>query len=273
MPACFFLLTVVAFLFKLPLHSLLMTVKFHITSPLKLKRPVLVEGFPGLGLVGTISASYLVEKLKMEQIGYITSDNFPPLAAVHNYKPAYPARIYASKKHNLIVLISEFIIPLQAIYELAEKIHIYAKEMGVSQIVSLGGITMKQDDDNKVYAITSMDKLTAELERHHKVKLIKEGATTGVTGVLLAEGAIENFPVVSFLAQAHEETMDPHASAMVLEVLKSYLSLEFDTNELDKEAESLDIKMKELLARTKSATAHYKKNEEATSQDLGPMYG
>ena len=61
-----------------------MAVELHIIAKPKLKHPTLVEGFPGLGLVGTISASYLIEKLKMEPLGYITSDQFPPLAAVHN---------------------------------------------------------------------------------------------------------------------------------------------------------------------------------------------
>ncbi|MDE1798139.1 MAG: proteasome assembly chaperone family protein, partial [Candidatus Micrarchaeota archaeon] len=249
-----------------------MAVQFHMLTPLKMKNPVLIEGFPGLGLVGTISASYLIDKLKMDFVGYITSEQFPPLAAIHNHQPMFPARIYASKRHNLIVLISEFIVPLPAVYELSDKIRSFAKENNVRQIVSLGGITLK-GEPNKVYAIASSEKLVGELERHHQVQLIKEGATTGVTGVLLAQGAVENFPVVSFLAQAHEDYMDPRASATVLEVLKSYLSIEFDTSALDKEAATIEAKMKELMAKAKEAHAHYKKTAESAAPNLGPMYG
>ena len=67
-----------------------MAIEFHMLAKPKLKSPVLVEGFPGLGLVGTISASYLIEKLKMEPLGYIISEKFPPIAAVHNYRPLHP---------------------------------------------------------------------------------------------------------------------------------------------------------------------------------------
>lgn len=250
-----------------------MPVQFHVLHPVKMKNPVLIEGFPGLGLVGTISASYLVEKLKMDFVGYISSDQFPPLAAVHNHQPLHPARIYASKRHNLIVLIAEFIVPISAVYDLANQIHLFAKENNVSQIISLGGITLK-GEPHKVYGIASNAKLLADLERHHQVQLIKEGATTGVTGVLLAQGAIENFPVVSFLAQAHEDYMDPRASATVLEVLKSYLDLEFDTSALEQEASASEAKMKELMARAKEAHAHYKKTaEQGVPANLGPMYG
>ena len=252
-----------------------MTVQFHISKPAdirRLKSPVLVEGFPGLGLVGTISASYLVEKLKMDPAGYITSDQFPPLASIHDFKPNYPARIYISKKHNLIVLLSEFIIPVSACWELAQAIHDFSGEYNVRQIVSLGGINIK-GEENKVYGIASSAKLLAELERHHQVKLIKEGATTGVTGVLLAQGAMEGFPVVSFLAQAHEDFMDPKASALVLEVLKSYLSLEFETSTLEHEAVEAEAKLRDLMAKSKAAHVQYKKTAEISNPNLGPMYG
>lgn len=252
-----------------------MAVHLHIVHPVKLKNPIIIDGFPGLGLVGTISASYLVEKLKMDFVGYITSDLFPPLAAIHDHKPLYPARIYASKRHNLFVFVSEFIIPMGAVYDLADKLHAFAREHNARQIVSLGGITQK-GDESKVFAIASQESLLKDLERHHKVSLIKEGATTGVTGVLLAQGAIEGFPVVSFLAQAHEDYMDPRASALVLEVLKSYLDLEFDTATLDAEAAQMESKMKDVLAKAKATHTHYKKTADAHApqdSNLGPMYG
>ena len=185
-----------------------MAVEFHFVAKPKLRRPVLVEGFPGLGLVGTISASYLIEKLKMDPLGYITGDAFPPLAAVHNHRPLYPARMYYSQKHNLIVFVSEFVIPISAVNELAEKIYSLARKMRVRQIISLGGIAIKGAQDT-VYSIASMPKLSDGLEKLENVKMIKEGATTGVTGVLLARGAIDDYPVISLLAESHEGYMDP----------------------------------------------------------------
>ncbi len=249
-----------------------MAVDFHIIKPFKLKDPVLVEGFPGLGLVGTISASYLVEKLKMDFVGYVTSDQFPPLAAIHDYKPHFPARIYVSKKNNLIVLLSEFIVPVGACYELAQKVHEFSKENKVKQIVSLGGIHLKSEEP-KVYGIASQTGLLDALVKAGSVSLIKEGATTGVTGVLLAQGMVEGFPVVSFLAQAHEEYMDPKASAMVLEVLKTHLKLDFETKTLESEAAEIESKMKDMMARAKTSHAQYKKTAELGPESLGPMYG
>lgn len=249
-----------------------MAVKIVEVSPVNLKNPVIVEGFPGLGLVGTISASYLIEKLKMDLVGYVTSTEFPPLAAVHNYEPLYPSRIYASKKHNLIVLISEFVVPLPAVYGLADAVWDYAMEKRASKIISLGGISLKGEGD-KVYAIASDKKIVTDLERHHEVSLIKEGATTGVTGVLLTRGAMEKYPVISFLAPARGNYMDPRAAAIVLDVLKSYMKLTLDTTELEKESRDIEEKMKEMLARGKEARNHYQKTVEEHATNIGSMYG
>ncbi len=247
-----------------------MAIDFHITAKPKLKKPVLVEGFPGLGLVGTISASYLVEKLKMEPLGYITGDQFPPLAAVHNRRPLYPARMYYSIRHDLIVFISEFVIPIAAVNELADKIHDFAKKNRVSRIISLGGITIKGEQD-EVFAIASLPELIPALERLPSVKMIKEGATTGVTGVLLARGAVENYPVISLLAESQEGYMDPKAAAMVLEVLKAMLKFDIDTKTLENEAKAIDTKVKDVMSKAKTAHSDYKKVQDGAS--LGPMYG
>jgi len=247
-----------------------MAVEIHLVAKPKLKNPVLIEGFPGLGLVGTISASYLVEKLKMELLGYITSEVFPPLAAVHNHRPLYPARMYYSKKHDLVVFISEFVVPIAVVNELAEKIYDFSRKWKVRRIVSLGGITIKGEQD-EVYAISTLPEADRELERLKTVKLIKEGATTGVTGVLLARGAIDGYPVISLLAESREGYMDPKAAAMVLEVVKEMLKIGFDTSALENEARLIDGKLKDAIDRAKAAHGEYRRVQDGGG--LGPMYG
>ena len=247
-----------------------MAIEFHMLASPKLHAPVLIEGFPGLGLVGTISASYLVEKLQMEPLGYITGEQFPPLAAVHNKRPLFPARMYYSSKHNIIVFISEFVIPIMAVNELSEKIYEFAQKSKVRQVISLGGIAIKGEQDT-VYAISSLPELSAQLEKLPGVELIKEGATTGVTGVLLARGAVDKYPVVSLLAESQQGYMDPKASAMVLEALKALIKIDIDTATLEHEAAKIDTKVKEIVGKAKSAHSQYKKVE--NEGWLGTMYG
>jgi predicted ATP-grasp superfamily ATP-dependent carboligase len=104
--------------------------------------------------------------------------------------------------------------------------------------------------------------------------LVKEGVTTGVTGVLLARGAIERFPVVSFLSQASADYMDPMASVSVLECLKDYLNLKLDTSDLEKDAHEVEAKMKDLLLKAKQTSEHYRKTTKEASmhEELDGMY-
>ncbi len=246
-------------------------VKIIETKKISLKNPIIVEGFPGIGLVGTVSASYLVEKLKMEQIGYVTSRAFPPLAAVHNYLPMHPARVYASKQKNIIVILSEFVIPMMKVRNLAEVIFDYAKEKKAREIISLGGITIKGEQDT-VYAIASTPELAKKLGKIKNVSVIKEGATTGVAGVLLAIGAGIKYPVSSLLAEAHTEFMDPKGAAMVIEALNSMIGLKVDTSELETEANTIQDKMKDMIGKAKVVREQYKEAE-GKDHGMGSMYG
>ena len=246
---------------------LLSPVKIVETAAFDLDKPTLVEGLPGLGLVGTIAATYLVDKLKMEPLGYMVSDKFPPIAAIHNNIPLHPARIYKSKKYNMIVLLSEFIIPLNSVYPLSEAILDWAIEKKVGKIVSLGGIVIRGEQD-EVFGIASTQALVKELNANG-IKTIKEGATTGVNGVLLAECASRNFPAVSLLAEAKPDYMDPKGAALVIEALKRIVGLDIDTTDLVKESVELEKKMTDVLTKAKESGKHYK----ATGEEYGSMYG
>ena len=231
----------------------------------KLNNPILIEGFPGIGLVGTIAASFIVDKLGMEKYGYIVSEKFPPISAVHNFEPLHPARIYFSKQHNAFVLFSEFIIPLNAVYKLSNEILKWSKKQGVSKIISLGGITIRGEQD-EVFGIASTPELREELAKAG-IKLIREGATTGINGVLLAECASRNYPAASLLAEAKPDYIDPKGAALVLQALAKVTNIKVDVSELIEQAEFIEQKIKEILGKAKEAHESYKKTGE-----LGPMY-
>lgn len=231
------------------------------------KGGILIDGLPGIGLVGTIAASYVVQKLNMELIGYIYSSHFPPIVAIHNFKPTYPMRIYYSKKENIYVLLSEFVVPTVLVPYLSEAIFDFVKKNKIEKIISLGSITIKGEQDT-VYSIASSESDIKKLAKLPNVELIKEGATTGVTAMLLARGHIENFPVVSLLAEAREEYIDPGAASMVIKVLNKIIKPNIDTKTLDKEAEILERDMKKIVDHAKNEQTRYKKME-----SFGWMYG
>jgi uncharacterized protein len=65
------------------------------------KDPILIEGFPGIGLVGNIASQYIVHELDMTYLGAMNSKFFPPLAVLLGGVVNMPVRIYedAGQRH------------------------------------------------------------------------------------------------------------------------------------------------------------------------------
>ena len=63
-----------------------------------LSNSILIEAFPTVGLVSSIAGHFIIEQLKLEEIGTISSRYFMPAAVIHNGMPSPPVRIYAGKK-------------------------------------------------------------------------------------------------------------------------------------------------------------------------------
>jgi len=235
------------------------------TKSVETTNPILIQGFPGMGMIGTISSAYLAEKLGMELVGEIESDYFPPISAIHDYKPVSPARIYASEKHDLIVLFSEFVIPAEVVYELTQTILDYAKAKKARAIYSLAGIATQQPPTAAIHGIASTPKMS-ELLKKNGIELIKEGATQGVSGLLIAECASESYPAANILAET-QLPMDPKAAASLLEKLSEIIGVPIDTVELRKEGNQIESKMKDAMEKIQALHQDYKRME------TNPMYG
>ena len=68
-----------------------------IQNKTKLNAPILIAGFPGPGLVGSISTSYIINKLHMHQIACVESEFIVPGVIYVGGKLRHPFRLYANK--------------------------------------------------------------------------------------------------------------------------------------------------------------------------------
>lgn len=242
-----------------------MSLELRIVDKPKLTNPVVIEGFPGIGMIGTIAASYLAEKLEMNLCGYFSSPHFPPIAAIHDYKPVSPARIYCSEKHDLIVVFSELVIPAPLVVALSEKIIELAEKNKAKAIYSFAGIATPTPDE-KMYAIASTKKLVDEMKKQG-FELVKEGATQGVSGVLIAECAAAKFPAVNFMTQT-SAPLDPRGAAKLIDRVMPLIGVKVDTGQLVAEAEKVETKLKDAMDKMKQMHSDYSK-----MQGTNPMYG
>ena len=242
----------------------------------RLKNPLVILGFPGTGLVGSVAGAQLAESLAMPFGGYITSPEFAPLAAIHNYKPMPAARIHYSEKNNLVLVLSEMTIPVSSSLLVADKIFEFARSIGAREILSLGGISLKENK-NEVYFISSDPNGTRDAINRKIAKPIREGATTGVTGILLTKGAISRFKVTAILAEASEEYLDPGAAVNALKTFSLFTNIPVNTSALERDATILSETVKEAVVKSKMArrrgTGPATEEGGTSGNNPGSMYG
>jgi len=227
-----------------------------------LSNSMLVVAFPTVGLISSIAGHFIVDSLKLEEIGTIASRHFMPVTVIHKAKPSPPVRIYAGTKacgpdgtcEQLVVIISEFMPPMDIIKPLVNKILVWADEKGCKTIVALEGthaVGERKQKSLQVYGVGSTPKMKNVLKQY-KVEETQEGMITGVTGVLLYEGALIQRDVLCLLAEAHASYPDSRAAGNLLQKLDIMLpAIKIDPKPLYKEAKQIERNIRKFIEQSK----------------------
>lgn len=228
----------------------------HKFKEMHLKGATIINGFPTGGLVSTIAANYLIGALKLDQIGAIDSEAFPPVSMIYANKPKFPARIYAGEESKIVVFLSEFTPFPSLARPIAGTMFAWAKEHKCSRIIAPEVITIAEEDakDLEVYGVGSTDN-TREVMKKLGIKRFMRGMITGVSGVLLNEGRRIGFDVYSLVAAVKPDVSDARAAAKVTEVIgKLTPAIKIDVEPLYEEAEKIEKFIKRLREQARTAT-------------------
>lgn len=240
----------------------------HEFEDVDLTGATIIDGFPSVGLVSTITANYLIDVLELQQIGIMDSRYFPTVSIVRNGVPLYPVRIYAGK--GVCVFISEFQPAPKLIRPIAEAILAFAKRKGAKTIISPEGLVLDSETDEEqevaVYALGSTPG-TRDLLAQHGIEQFGNGIITGVSGVLLNLGKKENINAISILAEANPNYPDARAAAKVIEAIDKLLpDIKIDVKPLYTEAENIEKTLRMMQKQAGPAQTQ-------TGDDVPGMYG
>ena len=131
-----------------------------ITLLKKPKNVTLVEGFPGFGLIGTISIEFLMDHLKTEKIGVVEMEEIPAMIAIHQNKVIEPISIHYNKEFNM-VLIHAINVGKNLGWKLADMVEQLAKDLMISffnfalSLYFLSAIISKDKVSNELPAKTA----------------------------------------------------------------------------------------------------------------------
>jgi uncharacterized protein len=241
-------------------------VTFIETKKMSLTGFTLIEGFPDLGLAGTIGTRYLVEKLSFEQIGFIRSKLLLPILRISQGVPMHPVRIYANKKLKVVVVLAEQIIPNQVAHVFTDALIDWIKKKGIKRVIATSGIRVP--NGKGVYAFAS-DENSKKVIKKNKLEIIQNGISSGVTALLMLALKDNKMEAFCLLGNA-KNNADYEAAAEIVKAFCKLTNISIDVKPLLKEAKKIEGAITQHLK-----TMQDKKSlQPSTSQASGstPMY-
>jgi len=237
-----------------------------------------LDGFPSIGLVGSIVANYLVTQLKLRQIAVIDSDHFPTVSMIKNGIPNSPVRVYAGPLNEagnlLVVFVSEFQPPPHMLRELGKTIMDWVEDHKCRMLISPEGISTKQsgrppsreEPPGQVVGVGSTLE-ARDMLKANGIPIFEGGVIVGLSGILLNEGVNRTFDVITLLSEASTEFPDARAAAAVtMAINKLVLKDSLDIRPLLQEAEVIEKGLKDMYEKAG-------KEDELRKVTLPGMYG
>lgn len=228
--------------------------------------PTLIEGLPGIGLVGKIVADHLIETLGMTYYASVHCDGLPPVAVYHGeesmLKP--PVRLYADAEHDVIVLNSDVPISSQSSEAFASCITGWIAENDVMPLFLSGLPREKEEHPPELFGIATGDGNTY-LDREGIVPPRESGLVSGPTGALLYDAVNTGLTSIGLIVEANPQFPDPEASQVLLEHgIAPIADIEVNTDSLIEQAEEIREARERLAKQMQQAET----NESTQAQPL-----
>ncbi|WP_135302335.1 proteasome assembly chaperone family protein [Haloarcula amylovorans] len=235
---------------------------------IEFEEPTLVEGLPGVGLVGKIAADHLVESYDMEHYASVLCKGLPEIAVYTEGDPTVraPVRLYADAERDLLVLQSDAPVSPAAADEFASCLVGWFESHDVAPIF-LSGMPAEKDGVPKVYGIATGDGASL-LDEADIGTPTESGAVTGPTGALVHEAQRIGMTGVGLVVEADPQFPDPEAARALLNTGIGPLGeFEVDTDALVEQAEEIGEAKERLAKQMQNA-----EEEESTSARPLGMY-
>jgi uncharacterized protein (TIGR00162 family) len=233
----------------------------------KLNDPLLIEGLPGIGNVGKITADFLVETLEASKLYSFFSYKFPHsvFVGVSSLVEMPKIEIFYKKfndpkKRDLLILIGD-IQPIdeESCWRFCDEIITIMKDFKCTEMITTGGIGLQQVPEKpRVYCTGNDPKLYKDYVTKgmgtEKDLFGIVGPIVGVSGVLLGLGKKRGIKGVGLLAETlgHPMFLGVKGAQEVLNVIERKFHYGLDLKKMNKDIIEVE---KDLIKKSQEWTA------------------
>ena len=244
----------------------------HKVSNVEIKpSAVVIQGLPGMGLIGKIAANFLIKHFDAQEIARIYSSFFPPVVQIDSKTSMgrlARMEIYAITKTtpNLLILTGDAQPHDIGIIQVLNSVLDYVIELKADTLICLGGLRVHEEGPE--VAGFGYDKPTLDWLEEHDVTLLKGGEVTGAVGVLSALAAERNMKSFGLLGKLTLAGTDPKASKALLSKLTKLYPLKIELKDLDLTIEEAQAKNERITSLAREVL----EQGEDEAKDQGPGY-
>ena len=231
-----------------------------ITAKPKLKAPVMIAAWPGVGNVAMLLANYMLDKLDFKDLAEIDAslffDPICVLARDHIIEtPQFPQShfyYWKNKKgaHDIILFVGDD-QPDVKIYDFAGCVLDFAQYYGVERVYTCAAAmtNIHFTEQPKVWAVATNKLLLQELS---KFELLQKGSIqiAGLNGLLLGLAKERDFNGVCVMTEVPSQTSrmeNPMAALAILKTFMRLLDIEIETKELAENAREMTEQIKQAM--------------------------
>jgi hypothetical protein len=242
----------------------------YVAKKPKLRKPIFIEGLPGIGNVGKLAVEHLIEELNAKKFVEIYCKDFPPqvfinrdgtIKLVNNELFYWKSR--RKDQNDLILLTGDYQgLSSQSQYELSDKILDIIQNLGANQIFTLGGYGLgKEIEKPRVLGAATTKSLVKKLKKYGVVFRENEpgGGIIGASGLLIGLGKLRGMEGACFMGETPGYLVDPRSAEVVLRVLTRILNIEINFEELQRKAKEIEYIADQLRELEKLSQAKEKK--------------
>lgn len=254
-------------------------------TKIKLNNPILIAGFPGPGLVGSISTSHIIEQLHMHQIACVESEFIVPGVIYIAGKIRHPFRLYSNQEGNVCVLVCEAPIMIHGIQSVLDTVVKWVKDNEIQEVIVLEGIPVEGIPDSSRKPMI----LCSDIRGDNNDSLYKDDTEekkdfssssntafiAGISGGVLSSCLSNGIACKALLISASSGIPDPEGAAILIESISNITDNDslkrIDAKQLREKGANLKRRMTETIRAVREQQSREHEEQSPTGGQV--IYG
>ena len=221
-----------------------MDIKIILRKKVDLKGKIFITGFHGIGYTGYITVNHIIESTKAELLGYVTTEQYPPIVSLDESRVLTPYELFRYK--DFIMFLPRFQPAPSEQTDLMKILTDWTVENQFKEAVLIGGLDNKLKTGKEKLRIVPTSEFKIDNDEVQLKKLDKNLYVVGPLAILLAYYEIRSFPAIALLPYAQRGRPDPLAAATAIQVINRLYGLNISTEQLIRDAKQIEQEVAQL---------------------------